>query len=530
MVQHASIKECSYMQQDPNDVRLVDGGSRCAGTVEIFHGGEWRKVKKVYWDMKQATVVCKQLDCGSVVTATGRESGTDESEWSVEIHCQLSERAVRECLIWNDFRSNIYATVACSDSVRLVDGPGLCSGRLEVKSHQSWTTVCEADFDWKDAEVVCRELDCGTPLTLQGALFGGGKLPFGTKKFQCNATEDRLLACSVSDSEEHTYTHDKAVELTCSGPHYVSLVDESSHCAGTVMLFSREWKKVEADRWSMREAAVVCRQLDCGSAVAATQRESKRNGTELNSVADCEGSEFELRKCSIHCGSSVGFAAGVICSGLLVQPRISFSSPTRVSRGRQGPEVFQGHSFTITCFTHPQYPGGSFHLKLPQNNRSHTQTAVNHSASFLFPAADDSHQGNYSCVYENQVTFQNEKFKVEGNDDWSPGPFIYNFSSASEPLSLTVTDSPLPAFVTRMLLVPILMLITCLSIFLTFKKWSHLFIRNTRQQGAAAATVHENIEMVSLQSRAEEKQNVDRGAGEELLTDLEQEEEEQNRN
>ncbi|KAL7841090.1 hypothetical protein SRHO_G00247810 [Serrasalmus rhombeus] len=233
-------------------------------------------------------------------------------------------------------------------------------------------------------------------------------------------------------------------------------------------------------------------------------------------------------------------AVELTCSGLLVQPRISFSSPTRVSRGRQGPEVFQGHSFTITCFTHPQYPGGSFHLKLPRNNRSHTQTAVNHSASFLFPAADDSHQGNYSCVYENQVTFQNEKFKVEGNDDWSPGPFVYNFSSASEPLSLTVTDSPLPAFVTRMLLVPILMLITCLSIFLIFKKWSHLFIRNTRQQEAAAATVqYENIELVSLQSRAEEKQNVDRGAGEELLTDLEQEEqekeeeeeeEEQNRN
>ncbi|KAL7856304.1 hypothetical protein AOLI_G00199080 [Acnodon oligacanthus] len=439
-------------------VRLADGNQECSGTPEVLYEGEWRRVDSRTFNFRNAKVVCRELDCGNAVNVTFRGDfrNREENETVVMISCTGKEAAVSQCEqknIWNKF--NLSTDVICSDSVRLVDGAGLCSGRLEVKAHQSWTP---------------------------GALFGEGKLPFGTKKFQCNATEDHLLTCSMSDSEEHTCAHDKAVGLTCSGPHYVSLVDESSHCAGTVMLYSREWKKVEAERWSMREAAVVCRQLDCGSAVAATRRESKRNGAELNSVVDCEGSEFELRKCSIRSGSSVGFAAGVICAGLLVQPSISFSSPTSVSRGRQGPEVFRGHSFTITCSTQPQYPGGSFHLKLPWSNRSHTQTAVNHSASFPFPAADGSHQGNYICVYENQVTFQSEKFKVGGSDDWSPGPLIYNFSSESEPLSLVITDSPLPAFITRMLLVPFLMLITCLSIFLIFKKWGHVFIRNTTVQ------------------------------------------------
>uniref|UniRef100_A0A667WZ06 SRCR domain-containing protein n=1 Tax=Myripristis murdjan TaxID=586833 RepID=A0A667WZ06_9TELE len=57
-----------------------------------------------------------------------------------------------------------------AESVRLVNGNSLCSGRVEVKSNQSWSSVCEADFDQQDAEVVCRELSCGAPSVFQGRL------------------------------------------------------------------------------------------------------------------------------------------------------------------------------------------------------------------------------------------------------------------------------------------------------------------------------------------------------------------------
>ncbi|KAL7841073.1 hypothetical protein SRHO_G00247640 [Serrasalmus rhombeus] len=189
--------------------------------------------------------------------------------------------------------------------------------------------------------------------------------------------------------------------------------------------------------------------------------------------------------------------AGVICSEFLAQPTISVSTPIRVSRSLQGPEVFRGYSFTITCSTQPQHPGGSFHLKLPWNNRSDSQAAVSHSASFLFPTAEDSHQGNYSCIYENQVIFQNEVFQKENQsrfDRWSPGPFIYNFSSESEPHSLTITDFSWTPFITRMLSVPILMLITCSFIFLIFAKCGHFFIRDAGQERAAK----ESIQLVTL--------------------------------
>ncbi|XP_062316540.1 scavenger receptor cysteine-rich type 1 protein M130-like [Osmerus eperlanus] len=110
-----------------------------------------------------------------------------------------------------------------TESVRLVEGAGLCSGRVEVRSDQSWVSVCEADFDRLDAEVVCRELGCGAPSALQGALYGEGKGPLWDKEFQCGGTESSLLDCDTSDSARNTCSPGNAVGLTCSGPDDVRL-------------------------------------------------------------------------------------------------------------------------------------------------------------------------------------------------------------------------------------------------------------------------------------------------------------------
>ena len=103
------------------------------------------------------------------------------------------------------------------DSVRLVNGNSLCSGRLEVRFEQSWSSVCEADFDQQDAEVVCRELGCGPPSVLQGALYGDAEAPMWMKQFQCGGNESSLLDCGRSDSTRSTCSPGKAVGLTCSG-------------------------------------------------------------------------------------------------------------------------------------------------------------------------------------------------------------------------------------------------------------------------------------------------------------------------
>ncbi|XP_071264702.1 CD5 antigen-like [Salvelinus alpinus] len=309
-------------------------------------------------------------------------------------------------------------SVSPPESVRLVDGAGLCSGRVEVKSNQSWASVCEADFDWQDAEVVCGEFGCGAPAALQGGLYGGGEGQTWDKEFQCKGKESLLLDCDTSDRENNTCLPGNVVGLTCSEPDDVRLVGGGSRCAGGVEWYDQgEWRTVGTeDEDQEYVAAVVCRQLGCGSTVSVIPGNTTRGFG-----VSCSGSESSLRECSRMYYLLPGLT--VICSDLLVQPDISLTdSMGGVSRGHQGPEVFRGYSFTITCSTQPQYPGGSFLLTFTGSNRTQIQPAVNHSAAFLFPAADDTHQGNYSCVYDNYV-------------------FSHNFSSESEILSLTVTGN-----------------------------------------------------------------------------------------
>ncbi|KAL4005185.1 hypothetical protein ACER0C_004898 [Sarotherodon galilaeus] len=117
------------------------------------------------------------------------------------------------------------------DSVRLLNGSSLCSGRLEVKSNQSWSSVCEADFDQQDAEVVCRELGCGPPSVLQGALYGEVEAPVWSKEFQCGGHESALLDCRSSGSARNSCSPGKGVGLTCSEPNDVRLVGGASRCA-----------------------------------------------------------------------------------------------------------------------------------------------------------------------------------------------------------------------------------------------------------------------------------------------------------
>uniref|UniRef100_A0A8C1KIB9 SRCR domain-containing protein n=1 Tax=Cyprinus carpio TaxID=7962 RepID=A0A8C1KIB9_CYPCA len=87
--------------------------------------------------------------------------------------------------------------------VRLVGG-SRCSGRLEILHDQTWMSVCDAVFDQQDAEVVCRELDCGAPVQVLGAAaFDKGDTQMWTQEIQCRGNESQIQMCPAS--EKHSY-------------------------------------------------------------------------------------------------------------------------------------------------------------------------------------------------------------------------------------------------------------------------------------------------------------------------------------
>lgn len=83
----------------PARLRLENGPSRCAGRVAVFHHHQWGTVCDNGWSLTEAAVVCRQLGCGTAISAPrsahfGQGSGRI---WLDNVNCTGTEAALSEC-------------------------------------------------------------------------------------------------------------------------------------------------------------------------------------------------------------------------------------------------------------------------------------------------------------------------------------------------------------------------------------------------------------------------------------------------
>ncbi|XP_074076013.1 soluble scavenger receptor cysteine-rich domain-containing protein SSC5D [Macrotis lagotis] len=390
-------------------LRLAGGPHGCAGRLEVRHGGRWGTVCDDGWDLRDAAVACRELGCGGALAApAGAFFGEGTGPvWLSELACRGSESRLGLChhrgwkahicsheedaglvcvgqratnsrpdstepldpelgseasptspappLAGNPTSSPqkahrppklpkstraplLTSSASRQERLRLTGGPHSCSGRLEVWHGGQWGTVCDDGWDLRDAAVACRELGCGGALAAPGgARFGEGSGPVWMDDVGCGGGEQALQDCPRSPWGRSNCDHTEDAGLVCEGPApRLRLAGGPNGCAGRLEVWhGGRWGTVCDDGWDLRDAAVACRELGCGGALAAPGGAFFGEGAGPILLDDlrCKGNETSLGFCPARpwgqhdCHHRED--AGAVCDGLplgLPTPNLGSSS------------------------------------------------------------------------------------------------------------------------------------------------------------------------------------------------------------
>ncbi|XP_063962816.1 deleted in malignant brain tumors 1 protein-like isoform X2 [Lytechinus pictus] len=343
-------------------VRLVDGTMPNEGRVEIFANGFWGTVCDRGWDIKDATVVCRELGFGPAVEATagarfGPGTGAitlsnvqcDESEDKL-IDCEHEQFGVHNC------NHGLDAGVICRgpESIRLVNNEELDSnkGRLEIFHAGSWGTVCDDDFDMFDAIVACRQLGFLMALSVvPSAYYGDGSGPIHLDNMRCTGTEDNLMECPRGNSRPgHDCSHSEDVGIVCYAGSAVRLEDGQHHYQGRVeIMIDNEWGTICDKSFDIDDASVVCRQVGYPGAVEVVPKAGFGEGMgEIHaSYLECTGDESAITDCRTSSQASLGNCSHSDDVGVICQSPVRLSGGNNHNEGRV--EVFLAGTWGTIC-------------------------------------------------------------------------------------------------------------------------------------------------------------------------------------
>ncbi|CAG9815213.1 unnamed protein product [Phaedon cochleariae] len=159
-------------------------------------------------DQEIVGVVCKtpQENCGKGYW----KCDTGSECVSYDFVCD----GVNDCSDDSDERDNY---CEAPTDIRLVNGSNSAEGRLEIKHHGIWGTVCDDDFNEDAAKVVCRHFGYkGMVVVKKDGYFGAGDGPIWLDQVSCYGNETTLETCTHWNWGEHNCEHSEDVGVICT--------------------------------------------------------------------------------------------------------------------------------------------------------------------------------------------------------------------------------------------------------------------------------------------------------------------------
>ncbi|XP_028407328.1 deleted in malignant brain tumors 1 protein-like isoform X2 [Dendronephthya gigantea] len=337
--------ECSTTDFSATPVSLrLRGPLREKGTgrVEVFYHGYWGTICDNSWDLKEARVVCHQLGYLDAVKTLQRNEVPKGSGqvWLHYVYCNGQEHnitscshsswGVNPCTHLNDAGVQC-STTAITAPIRLQGRSSKeGTGRVEVFYNGQWGTICDSEWDFKDARVVCRQL--GYPDAVKtlkrNQLVSPGSGKIWLSDVGCTGKEQNIASCTHGGwGEAPNCYHSLDAGVKCSK----TVITASLRLQGPLredgtgrveVFYKGQWGTICDNRWDLRDARVVCRQLGYHNVVRTLPRSEVISGSGPIWLANvyCTGEEQNINSC-LHDGWGVSFSpcshdrdAGVECS------------------------------------------------------------------------------------------------------------------------------------------------------------------------------------------------------------------------